>query len=212
MTAAGTTIPRKTTREPSDAILFERFVQGDDPAFVELFDRYDRRLRLYCTKVVGDTAIAEDIVQAIWERIIKMRLEPVAIEHPDRYLMRMARNACLKHLQRRKPSTPIDQLYESEHPSETIAEPSHLEELVRQAIDRLPEEQREALVLHNYCGYSYDDIGAMRGESGSAVKMRAHRARARLARMISAYLAVEKEGEIRPFTDATHSTLKEKKS
>lgn len=181
--------------------LFARFLAGEDAAFVEIFDRYDKRLRLYCTKIVRNTQIAEDLTQELWERVIKMRSNPIDIAEPARYLLRIARNLCLKHLGRERPSSSIDDLYESDHPSESMPEPSHMEELVKMALDKLPFEQREILVLHNYLGYSYEDIASLRGETLGSVKMRAMRARGRIGRILSAFLALEKEGESRPRTD-----------
>lgn len=186
----------------SEQEVFAGFLAGDDAAFVEIFDRYDRRLRLYCTKVVRNQQIAEDLTQELWERVIKLRLnEGMEVAEPGRYMLRMARNLCLKHLGREREHSSIDDLYESDHPSASMPEPSHLEELVRLALDKLPFEQREIIVLHNYCGYSYEDIASLRGETLGSVKMRALRARGRIGRIISAFLALGKEGESRPTTD-----------
>lgn len=185
-------------RPSSEAETFRRFLLGDDTAFVELFDHYDRRLRMYCLKIVGNLDIAEDLTQELWERVIRMRANPTDVAEPARYLMRIARNLCLKHIGRRRPVSALDDLREADHPSVSPAEPSHLEELVRIALDQLPFEQREILVLHNYCGYSYDDIAELRGETLGSVKMRALRARGRIGRMISAFLALGKESEAHP--------------
>lgn len=179
----------------ADAELFSRFLTGDNAAFTEFFDRYDHRLRLYCTKVVGSIEIAEDLTQELWERIVKMRLAPIEIAEPAHYLMKMARNICLKHLQRRRNHASLEGLREMEHPRAVAYEASHLEELVTIAVAELPLDQREVITLHNYCGYSYEDVAQMNGESVGAVKMRAMRARSRIGRMISAFLALGAEGE-----------------
>lgn len=181
---------------------FKRFLEGDDAAFVEIFDRYDRRFRLYCLKIVGKLEVAEDLTQELWERVIRLRNNPTEIHEPARYMLRMARNLCLKYLGRERQHSSLDDLYESDHPAESMHEPSHMEELVKMAIDQLPFEQREVLVLHNYCGYSYEDIAETRGETLGSVKMRAMRARGRIGRIVSAFLALGKEGEIRPGQDA----------
>lgn len=182
----------------SESETFTRFLSGDDAAFVELFDRYDRRLRLYCLKIVGSMEIAEDLTQELWERVIRLRTNPTEVLEPARYLMRIARNLCLKHIARRRQISSLDDLNESEHPATIPAEPSHMEELVKIALEQLPFEQREILVLHNYCGYSYDDIAELRGETLGSVKMRALRARGRIGRMLSAFLALGREGESHP--------------
>jgi len=178
-----------------DSELFRQFLEGSDTAFVEFYDRYDRRLRLYCTKVVGNQEIAEDLVQELWEKVIRMRLNQVEVQEPTHYLMRMARNLCIKFLQRRRQHDSLDDLNDGDHPASSSHEPSHLEELVKMAVDRLPFDQREVIILHNYVGYGYEDIAQMRGETVGAVKMRAMRARSRVGRIVSAYLALEGEEE-----------------
>ncbi len=178
-----------------DSELFRQFLGGSDTAFVEFYDRYDRRLRLYCTKVVGNQEIAEDLVQELWEKVIRMRLNQVEVQEPTHYLMRMARNLCIKFLQRRRQHDSLDDLNDGDHPASSSHEPSHLEELVKMAVDRLPFDQREVIILHNYVGYGYEDIAQMRGETVGAVKMRAMRARSRVGRIVSAYLALEGEEE-----------------
>lgn len=194
---------REANKRPfNEAETFARFLAGDDAAFMELFDRYDRRLRLYCTKVVGNVEVAEDLTQELWERVIKLRNNPPEVQEPVRYLLRIARNLCLKHIGRRRPTSSLDDLYESDHPVSSIPEPSHLEELVKMAMEKLPFEQREVLILHNYCGYSYEDIATLRGETLGSVKMRALRARGRIGRILSAFLALDNEGESRPNPDA----------
>lgn len=174
-----------------DSDLFRQFLAGSDTAFVSFFDRYDRRLRLYCTKVVGDPEVAEDLTQEIWEKVIRMRLNETEIQEPTHYLMRMARNLCIKYLQRRRQHDSLDELNDGEHPTASSREPSHLEELVKMAVDRLAFDQREVIVLHNYLGYGYEDIASMRGDTVGAVKMRAMRARSRVGRIVSAYLALD---------------------
>lgn len=174
---------------------FRRFIEGSDEAFLELYKRYDRRLRTYCLKVMGSMETAEDIVQELWERVIKMRAEAAEIQEPGRYFLRMARNSCLKRLERDKRAESLDALDEWEHPKEQTHEPSHLEELVKMAVEQLPLDQREVIVMHNYLGYPYEDIAAMREENVGAVKMRAMRARGKIAKIIEGYLALERPSE-----------------
>jgi RNA polymerase sigma-70 factor (ECF subfamily) len=196
-----------------DAEIFARFLEGDDAAFVQLFDRYDRGLRLYALKIVGAQQVAEDLTQELWERVIRMRSESKVIAEPARYLMRMARNLCLKHLRDRRLASSLDDISEGDHPSVSMPEQSHMEELVVIALAKLPFDQREILVLHNYCGYSYEDIAQLRGDTLGSVKMRALRGRSRIGRIITAYLALgkESEGSTQPDTDSEIFTGEEQR-
>ncbi len=178
-----------------EATLFARFVDGDSAAFSELFDRFNHRIYLYCLKIVGQAQQAEDLTQELWMRVIGLQAQRQTVAAPARLLFRIARNLCLQHLKARRRLSPLDDLPESSHPVSLTPELSHLEELVVISLARLPFEHRETLVLNAYCGYSYEEIAAMRGESLGAVKMRAWRARSKMGRIISAMLALQEDVE-----------------
>lgn len=163
-----------------DAAVMNRFLAGDDAAFVELFDRHNHRLYVYCLKLVGEPAQAEDLTQEMWERVIRMRLKPQEVRTPIAFLLRIARNLCLNHLKRRRQNVSLSALPESAYLPDRGDERSELEEVVHQALAELPFDYREVLVLNAYCGYRYDEIAEMIGKSSTAVWMRASRARARL--------------------------------
>jgi RNA polymerase sigma factor (sigma-70 family) len=179
-----------------DQRLFAEFLGGDDGALMELFDRHNHRLYLYCLKFVREAAIAEDLTQEIWERVIRLRLDGRdAPEKPVGLLMRIARNTCLNYIKARRSVSPLDELPESTHPTVNIRELSHLEELVVLALEHLPMAQREVLILNAYSGYRFDEIAAMLGEQVGTIRTRAWRARVHLEKVISAMIAIDEERE-----------------
>lgn len=167
-----------------DTQLFDQFLAGDDRAFAELFDRHHHRLYLYCLKLVGSSDQAEDIVQEVWERVIRMRNNPQHVLNPTGFLLRITRNLSLNHLRDSKKLTPIDDVQEHNLPTVQLREKSELEELVVICLNKLPLEMREVLILYTYSGYRFDEIAEMMGKSVDAVRMRASRARAQLRTMI----------------------------
>jgi RNA polymerase sigma-70 factor (ECF subfamily) len=189
--------PNRARSEPSaDAVHFARFLSGDDAAFMQLFDRHTHRLYLYCLKFLGDREVAEDIVQDLWERVIKLRRTPR--EAPDNvlaFLYRIARNLCLNYRRDRKAHPSIEALSEYEHPQASSRELSQHEELVIAALPRLPIAHREVLILNAYAGYRFDEIAEMLGEPVGAIRTRAWRARAQLGRIISALIALDESGD-----------------
>jgi len=175
-----------------DAQLFSRFMAGDDPAFMEFFDRHTHKLYMYCLKFIGDRGQAEDLVQDIWERVIRMRTEKrEPIDNPVGFLVRMSRNLCLNHIRDKRTATSLDDLHEGEHPSTVMNEMSHNEELVVAALAHLPNAQREVLILNAYSGYRFDEIAEMLGEPVGAIRTRAWRGRAQLGRIISALIELD---------------------
>lgn len=163
-----------------DAVIMAHFLAGDDAAFAELFDRHNHRLYVYCLKLVGDTAQAEDLTQEMWERVIRMRRSPQEVHTPIAFFLRILRNLCINHVKRTRRTVSLATLPESALPMEERRERSEMEDMVDQALAYLPFEYREVLVLNAYCGYRFDEIATMMGKSPEAIWMRASRARARL--------------------------------
>ena len=174
-----------------DALYFDRFLAGDDAAFAELFDRHNHRLFVYCMKFVGDAEQAEDITQELWERVIRLRLNPQTVHNPLGYLLTMARNLCINHVKRKRHTTSLDDLSEAQHPAGEREGEGEMEEAVRVALTRLPVEYREVLILNAYCGYRFDEIATMLGKSPDSIWMRASRARTKLRKEVVALIGSE---------------------
>jgi RNA polymerase sigma factor (sigma-70 family) len=192
----------------TDAQLFVRFLDGDDTAFMELFDRHTHRLYMYCLKFIGDRRQTEDLVQDLWERVIRLRSEQrEGLDNPVGFLIRMARNLCLNHIRDRKQISSLQDIPEWEHPATIPRELTHNEELVVAALRHLPEAQREILVLNAYSGYRFDEIAEMLGEQVGAVRTRAWRARAQLGRIISAFIGLDENNEEHNSRESGDSTM-----
>lgn len=176
----------------NDVELFASFLHGNNPAFVELFDRHNHRLYLYCLQFVNDPQQAEDITQEIWERVIRLRSEDsTEVHNPMGLLLTIARNLCIDAVRKDRHHAGLDDIPESSHPVANTHEMSHLEELVILALPHLPVAQREVLALFAYSGYRFDEIAEMLGEPVGAIRTRAWRARAHLGRIISAMIGLD---------------------
>lgn len=190
-------VTRKRLRQPSespvdDTTLFARFLDGDDAAFMELFDRHAPRLGKYCRRMIGDARHAEDLLQDLWEKVVRMRDSGKDRPHnPLGLLYWMARNLCLNYIRDHRNHLSLEILPESEHPVSAAADLSHLEEMVILALERLPLEQREVLILHTYSGYTLDEIAQMMGDTHGAIRTRAWRARRQLKRIIAALVDLD---------------------
>lgn len=185
-----------STNPPSEEIYrFTRFIGGESAVLVELFDRHDRRLFRYCLRLVGDRERARDLMQDLWERVIRLCVAGrVLSDDPAGLLWTMARNLCLDDVRRDRRHLPLEDLPESSHPATVIPEPTRLEELLRLALPRLTEPHRQVLLLHTQSGYRFEEIAEMLGEPVGAIKTRAWRARANLRRIISDLVGGEDEG------------------
>lgn len=176
-----------------DTSLLDRFFAGDTAALVELYDRHNHRLYVYCLKLLGNAEQAEDLTQEVWERMARLRSKPQTILNPVGFLLRIARNLCFNQLKARKRFSPLDTLSDTGQIPCATHEPSDMEDLVVSALAEIPPDHREVLVLSLYCGYRLDEIAAMLGKSADAIRKRASRARIQLRNQVMAM--IEERGD-----------------
>lgn len=142
---------------------------------------FSDRLYRFVLKSIRDTHKAEDIVQDSYEKLWK-NVENVNAEKVKSYLFTTAYHTMIDIIRKEKRSTYSDEL--------TLKEESHennysdLKEILKEAVNRLPEIQRMVLLLRDYEGYSYQEIGELTNLSESQVKVYIYRARVFLKKYI----------------------------
>ncbi len=184
--------PDSRTAARDDVELFGRFLDGDDNAFMELFDRHTPRLGKYCRKMIGDRVQVEDLMQDLWEKVIRLRDKPADLPYnPLGLLYWMTRNLCLNHLRGVRRHPEWEGITDLTHAIAETEEMSSMEEMVVVALEKLPLSQREVLILNAYSGYTFEEIAQMTGESHGAVRTRAWRARTQLKRIVAALIELE---------------------
>ena len=192
--------------------LAERFLDGDNRAFDAIYAEHNRRLFAYCLKLVKDRATAEDLAQETWVRTIGLRSRDRGeIANLYGMIYRIARNLSLDHLKSYREANRVE-LADGERqlPTSTIPEPTEQEELVLRALDRLPFEYREVIVLHTYSGYAYEEIAEMLGKSPEAIWTRASRARKKLRMLVAEEMRGE-EAALRLLDDRSKPGRKHRK-
>jgi RNA polymerase sigma factor (sigma-70 family) len=162
-----------------DARLVASALHGDAAAFTALVERHRERLRRLAHGVLGDWNEAEDVAQ---EALLAAHATLERLREPDRFaawIGAIAINiARMRVRSRRSGWTSLDELAGGlRAPSAESADESTV---VLEALGELSDAQRETVVLHYVEGYSTAEIAALRGESPGAVRVRLHRARARL--------------------------------
>jgi len=165
----------------------ERFVHGEESAFSELFARHAPRLHGALRRIVGPAA-ADDVLQSTFLSIVRARGRYEAGAPFRPWLYAVGINAARDHLRRHR----HEELQDPADLPERVAEPEPLADpglsrVVEQALAQLPNNQREAIVLHRFEGFSFREIGALLGVSETAVKVRAHRGYERLRVLLAAH-------------------------
>lgn len=169
--------------ESSDAEIVEHVLSGRREAFGTLVNRYQGSLVAYVRYMGFDEDTAHDVVQ---DGFIRAFRHLRRCGDPDRFegwLFKIVSNLCRtagkKRSRRKMEPLQVHQadLVDTEADPEQRVEESVLKARIHAALDTLPEDQREALVLMYLQGHSVREIAEMTDASSSAVKMRLKRGR-----------------------------------
>lgn len=180
--------PSADADRASDAELVARALAGSEAAFAGLVDRYNDLLCRHAQRMLGRADDAEDVVQAAWIRAYRRLRQCRDPERFGAWVFRIAANGCKDALKaERREVVPMDavgELRSTDGDPEDGALRAEQRRLIRAALDRLPPEQREAFLLKHLEGWSYEEMAERFGAGVSAMKMRVHRAREELQRLL----------------------------
>ena len=117
---------------------------------------------------------ARDIVQGAFEKLWRNR-ETVEFDNCKSYLFTVAYNQMIDHIRKNKRITLRDEFNEDKRVAyQPVA---NAKKNLNEALDRLNETQRSLVMLKDYEGYNYEEIGRITGLNESQVKVYLHRAR-----------------------------------
>lgn len=183
------------TEPESDDALMARFCDGNEDAFVVLYDRYAPQLELFLRRFVRDRALAEDLLQTTFLSVVRARGRYTPHTGLRAWMYAIAANAARDALRRRgaRPEQSYDPAMlcdlaappESD-PTLTMSDPN-VARAVDEALQQLPREQREAVLLHKMQGLSFPEIATALGTTVGAAKVRAHRGYQRLKVLLAAW-------------------------
>jgi RNA polymerase sigma-70 factor (ECF subfamily) len=160
----------KLTDTPSETVLMTLIAQGDEQAFGELYDRYKGLVYSLALNMTGDKSTAEeillDVFTQVWKHAVAFEPRRAAVKT---WVTSIARHRAIDALRRGRvrqdrqlPSWAEDHAAALYNPADTEArfERHDLLGRVRAAIALLPVEQKEALALAYFKGYSHKRIAA----------------------------------------------------
>jgi RNA polymerase sigma-70 factor, ECF subfamily len=179
---------RKRRHDRSDEELLEAIAAGDESALAALYDRFGRIAYGVALRVLRDRALAEDAVQeaflAIWRSAERYRLERAK---PSTWIVTLVHRRAVD-LVRREDRRRADALDEApEAAGGEVPEEAHLRErriTVQAALRELPDDQREALELAYYGGYTQSELAERLGVPLGTVKSRMFAGLTRLRELV----------------------------
>lgn len=173
--------------------------KGTEEVFGKLFDRHAGLVLGYCTRILGDRSLAEDVSQDVWMKVIQNAKNYEARNQLRPWLLTLSRNTCLNVLRSRKSFIQIDdenstaieneaRKAANQAQDEGTAIQSLLErdetKKFKNHLDALPAAQRTALSLLLVEELSYEEIAKAMDLTLPAVKTHIHRGRKSLEALL----------------------------
>jgi RNA polymerase sigma-70 factor (ECF subfamily) len=178
---------RLTPSADGDRELVVRAQSGDLAAFEELVRRHQQGLFSYLYRMCRNGSDAEELAQAAmvraWEALAGFR----GASSFKTWLYRIGTNLCLNLRTRRKPVEELPETLaapDSEQPERAFQQKVR-EDAVREALARLPADQRAALVLSVYQDMSYKEIAQTMGKTVRAVDSLLFRAKTNVRKALA---------------------------
>lgn len=175
----------ESTSPLSDARLVDECRRGNQSAFGELVQRYERRLLRVILRFVRDENLAEDLAQETFLRVYE-RLEQFDTSRRfGPWLFRIGVNLTLDHLRKKKRRGLMSLFSENKQdrwPDPGIPDPRQaidLHQEVRSVVEELPEKYRTVLVLRDLENFSTSEIAAILDRKEATIRWRLAEARNR---------------------------------
>jgi RNA polymerase sigma-70 factor (ECF subfamily) len=167
-------------REVEDRDLIAKARRGHVEAYNLLVSRWEKRIFNYLYRLVKDREDAMDLSQDVFLKAHQNlgKLEDVARFGP--WLFRIAHNEAYSLLRRNRPETDLESLIEGESWGGSAVGrrmlPVEVSLAVERALERLSEDQREAVVLKIYQGFKFEEMADILGCPVSTIKSRLYTA------------------------------------
>jgi RNA polymerase sigma factor (sigma-70 family) len=171
---------------PTDETLMAQVRDGDLRKLALLFERHHRPVYNFFRHMNGDPDLSEDLTQEVFFRILRYRRSYDDKRPYSAWMYQIARNTNIEAAQKRKgelrlvpnpddESDPLDTASQKPGIEETLGRLQEIT-LLRRAMDRLPTDKRELLVLSRFQNLKYESIAQILGCDVGAVKVRVFRA------------------------------------
>ncbi len=212
MTAVATTAQKKDLQvktaagrytDLGDSEVVAAHLAGDERAFEELVDRYQRRLLNFVYRTIGDRERGEDLIQEVFIRVHRHLQRFDQSKKFSTWIYTIASNLAKNELRNRSRNPlvlfqtikknwegdhrPL-QFEDHRHRPDDLFRKRHLREMVEWAVSKLPEHHRIVFVLRELEGKTYEEISVVTNCNLGTVKSRLNRARNRFAQVIAPML------------------------
>jgi RNA polymerase sigma-70 factor, ECF subfamily len=176
--------PNRDLDDPSGLVLqaVARAKQGDTSALQFLYVRFADDVCGYVDSIIRDAHEAQDLTQNVFAKLMTaiQKYEPRDVPFAA-WILRVSRNAALDHLRARR-QIPFEEVRIDDDGHEQVG--FERSQCLREALSRLPQEQREVLVLRHVVGLSPKEIAERLGKTEASIHGLHHRGRGALQRTL----------------------------
>lgn len=160
---------------------------GKEKYFSQLIAMYDKKLFNYIVRRIGNFESSKDVYQTVWMKIAASLKNYRDDNKFSNYLFYVATNACFDHLRKIKKDnenlfsdfvsegsdsrSAVDNLRSDTHDPETENEIREESEMLSKAVDNLPDEQKDVILLRTK-GLTFREIAEMKGISLNSILSR----------------------------------------
>lgn len=190
--------------DQSDLLLVQRTVAGDHKAFELLVIKYQRRIQRLIGRMVRDVDLVEDIAQETFIRAYRALprfrgeaqfytwLYRIAVNTTKKALMELKRDLTVSEglfrTDQEDETSLLENVLTSSETPEAVLASKELAQMVNTAVDALPEDLRQAIVLREIEGLSYEEISTLMDCPIGTVRSRIFRAREAISEKIKPLL------------------------
>lgn len=173
----------------SDSELFLILKDGGrngELAFKEIYKRYSQKIYTYCRKFLGSVDAVDDVFQETFINFYNNAKNYSDIQNLNAFLFKIARNLCINYKTRKVETREINEsdfFYD-----ELNSDKNELNELILKAIEKLPDDFKEVIILREYDGLSYKEIAEVTNTKIENVKVRIFRAKEKIRQILAPYL------------------------
>lgn len=175
----------------------EQVMQGDLQKASALFESYNKKLYSFFVRLTFDKDLSHDLTQNVFLRMLKYRKSYRKGASFRPWIYQIARNVLADHFRKSdgKWMSDFDEVEKmgiqtfDEHKSE---EHQEQEKILHRSLARLPDDQREVLVLSRFQEMKYEEIAAITNTTVSNIKIKVHRA---IKKLRQTYFEIEKQME-----------------
>lgn len=170
----------------SDAELVQRVLEGEVEVFRVLVERYRKEFGRYASAMLGGDS--DEAADALQEAFIRAYDSLATCRDPAKFkawMFRIVTNQCHNARRRRRPHLSLDRVPNPGGESaDTELGRKEMKAAIGAALEQLTGEQRTAFVLKHLEGRSYAEMAEMLNVGEDALKMRVHRARDQMKRLL----------------------------